>query len=109
MNTLNSFSFKTQIVVFFLNFQHQNSFKIQYLPHFKYEKYEINFIKFLFNDYFPTTSNTPLDSNKILIHDSINVYLKNGSIVNILFIVTPKVLNPSQCTLAHCLGFQIYQ
>jgi hypothetical protein len=29
----------------FLNFQQQNSFKIQYLPHLKYENYEINFIK----------------------------------------------------------------
>jgi hypothetical protein len=28
-----------------LNFQQQNSFKSQYIPHLKYENYEINFIK----------------------------------------------------------------
>jgi hypothetical protein len=28
-----------------LNFQQQNSFKIQYFPHLKYKNYEINFIK----------------------------------------------------------------
>ncbi len=34
-----------QFVVICFNFQQQNSFKIQYLPHLKYENYEINFIK----------------------------------------------------------------
>jgi len=43
VNTLNSFSLLNAI---FLNFQQQNAFKIQYLPHFKYENYEINFINF---------------------------------------------------------------
>jgi hypothetical protein len=33
---------KCQFVVICLNFQQKNSFKIQYLPHLKYENYEIN-------------------------------------------------------------------
>jgi len=41
-NTLNSISLPNPIC---LNFQQQNSFKIKYLPHLKYENYEISFIK----------------------------------------------------------------
>ncbi len=35
----------TQFAVICLNFQQQNSFKIQSLSHLMYENYEINFIK----------------------------------------------------------------
>jgi hypothetical protein len=43
VNTLNSFSLLKPF--FILKIQQQNTFKIQYLPHLKYENYEINFIK----------------------------------------------------------------
>jgi hypothetical protein len=36
---------KSYFLIICLNFQQQNSFKIQYLSHLKYENYQINFIK----------------------------------------------------------------
>jgi hypothetical protein len=42
---------------------------------------------------------TPLDSIFKKNYDYINVYQKNGSIINNLPIVTQKLFNPSQCTL----------
>jgi len=54
----------------------------------------------------PTTPSMPLDSSKFSIYDFINVYLKNGSIINNL--VTPKNFNPSMHPYS-LLGFQIYQ
>jgi hypothetical protein len=45
VNTINSFSFLNPIFNNFFEFSIKNSFKIQYLPHLKYENYEINFIK----------------------------------------------------------------
>ncbi len=45
VNTFNSFSLLNPICYNLFEFQQQNSFKIQYISHLKYENYEINFIK----------------------------------------------------------------
>ncbi len=66
------FPSKPNFWVICLNFRQQNSFKIQYLPHLKYENYEINFIKSNSMTTFQQYQEHKLRT--ILIYDFINVY-----------------------------------
>ncbi len=84
-----------------LNFQQQNTFQNQDLPHLSSENFKTNSVKSNSPRAFQQHQEHPQIPIQFAVSILFRFHWENDSLINSIHIVAPKSLQPSQCTHTH--------